>query len=51
MHAKRHGDLSTMPAANFISGRVQTMYEGQDPAEQNKNAEETGDFNEMEALL
>jgi len=51
MHAKQHGDLSTMPAANFTSGRVQTMFEGHDPAEQNKNPEEMGDFNEMEALL
>src|SRR5205823_11378356 len=48
---KQHGDLSTMPAANFTSGRVQTMFEGHDPAEQNKNPEEMGDFNEMEALL
>jgi len=51
MHAKQHGDLSTMPAANFTSGRVQTMFEGHDPEEQNKNPEEMGDFNEMEALL
>jgi small subunit ribosomal protein S1 len=51
MQAKRHGDLSTMPAANSTSGRVQTMFEGQDPAGQNQNSEEMGDFNEMEALL
>jgi small subunit ribosomal protein S1 len=52
MQAKRHGDLSTMPAANFTSGRVPTMFEGhEDPAGQNKNPDEMGDFNEMEALL
>src|SRR5438067_3246961 len=52
MQAKRHGDLSTMPAANFTSGRVPRMFEGhEDPAGQNKNPDEMGDFNEMEALL
>ncbi len=52
MQAKQHGDLSTMPAANFTSGRVPTMFEGhEDPAGQNKNPDEMGDFNEMEALL
>src|SRR5690348_7854 len=52
MQAKRHGDLSTMPAANFTSGRVPTMFEGhEDPAGQNKNPDEMGEFNEMEALL
>src|SRR5256885_6297590 len=51
MQAQEHGDLSTKLAANHKSGRVQTMFEGQDPAGQNKNPEEMGDFNEMEALL
>src|SRR6266851_5620745 len=52
MQAQQHDDLSTMPAANLKSGRVQTMYEGNDPEEQNNNTpEETGDFNEMEVLL
>jgi len=52
MQAKRHGDLATMPAANFTSERVQTMFEGhEDPAGQNKNSDEMGEFNEMEALL
>ncbi len=48
MQAPKHGDLSTMPATNLRSGRVQTMFEGNDPG---NNTEETGDFNEMEALL
>src|SRR6185312_822371 len=50
----QHGDLSTMPAANLKSGRVQTMIEGNDPQGQNNNnPEEVEDFNqnEMEALL
>jgi len=51
MQAKWHGDLSTMPAANSTSGRVQTMFEGHDPAETNKSSDEMGDINEMEALL
>src|SRR5438034_1424840 len=53
MQAQQHGDLSTMPAANLKSGRVQTMYEGNDPEEQNSNTtpEETGEINEMEVLL
>jgi len=52
MQAKRHGDLATMPAANFTSGRAQTMFEGHDdPAEQNKHSDEMGEINEMEALL
>jgi small subunit ribosomal protein S1 len=52
MQAQRHGDLSTMPAANQNSGRVQTMTEGNDPQEQlNSNPEEELNQNEMEALL
>ena len=51
MQAQQHGDLSTMPAANHYSGRVQTMTEGNDPQEQlNSNPEELNQ-NEMEALL
>jgi small subunit ribosomal protein S1 len=52
MQAQQHGDLSTMPAANQNSGRVQTMTEGNDPQEQlNSNPEEELNQNEMEALL
>jgi small subunit ribosomal protein S1 len=52
MQAQQHGDLSTMPAANQNSGRVQTMTEGNDPQEQlNSNPEEEFNQNEMEALL
>src|SRR6266851_6057626 len=52
MQAQQHDDLSTMPAANLKSGRVQTMYEGNDPEEQNNNTpEETSEINEMEVLL
>src|SRR6266852_3645483 len=52
MQAQQHDDLSTMPAANLKSGRVQTMYEGNDPEVQNNNTpEETEEFNEMAALL
>src|ERR1700693_475022 len=52
MQAQQHGDLSTMPAANLKSGRVQTMYEGNDPqGNNNAGPEEMNDFNEMEALL
>jgi small subunit ribosomal protein S1 len=52
MQAQQHGDLSTMPAANQNSGRVQTMTEGNDPQEQlNSNPEEEMNQNEMEALL
>ncbi len=52
MQVQKHGDLSTMPAANLKSGRVQTMFEENDPEGQsNNNPEEMGDFNEMEALL
>ena len=49
MQVQKHGDLSTMPAANLKSGRVQTMFEENDPEGQSNNPEETGDFNEMEA--
>ena len=51
MQAHKHGDLSTMPAANLKSGRVQTMFEENDLEGQNNNSEEMGDYNEMEALL
>jgi len=54
MQAQQHGDLSTKPAENFNSGRVQTMIEGNDPqGNTNSNPEEVEDFNqnEMEALL
>src|SRR5215469_1501573 len=53
MQAQKHGDLSTMPAENLKSGRVQTMFEENDPEGKNSNnsTEEMGDFNEMEALL
>ena len=51
MQTQKHGDLSTMPAANLKSGRVQTMFEENDLEGQNNNSEEMGDYNEMEALL
>jgi small subunit ribosomal protein S1 len=52
MQAKQHGDLSTMPAANLTSGRVQTMFEGKDQEGRNHtNPDEVEDFNEMAALL
>src|SRR6266853_5486253 len=52
MQAQQHGDLSTMPAANSKSGRVQTMFEENDQEGQNNNnPEEMGEFNEMAALL
>ncbi|HEU5229494.1 MAG TPA: S1 RNA-binding domain-containing protein [Ktedonobacteraceae bacterium] len=54
MQANQHGDLSTMPAANLESGRVQTMIDGNDPqGTNNTNPDEVEDFNqnEMEALL
>src|SRR5256885_543596 len=55
MQAQQHGDLSTMPAANHESGRVQTMFEENDQEGQsntsNSSPEEMNDFNEMEALL
>jgi small subunit ribosomal protein S1 len=52
MQAKRHGDLSTIPAADLKSGRVQTMFDENDPQGKNSNtSDEMGDLNEMEALL
>ncbi|HTI13455.1 MAG TPA: S1 RNA-binding domain-containing protein [Dictyobacter sp.] len=57
MQAQQHGDLSTMPAENQNSGRVQTMTEGNEPQEQvnSSNPEEMEEQelnqNEMEALL
>ncbi|GAC1625520.1 MAG: 30S ribosomal protein S1 [Ktedonobacteraceae bacterium] len=52
MQEQKHGDLSTMPAANFKSGRVQTMFEENDQEGQNNSdPEEMGEFNEMAALL
>ena len=52
MQAQQHGDLSTMPAENSKIGRVQTMFEDNDPEGQsNNNPEEMGDFNEMAELL
>ncbi len=51
MQVRKHGDLSTMPATNLKSGRVQTMLVGNDPEGQSNNPEESGDINEMEKLL
>src|SRR6266487_1549413 len=54
MQAQQHGDLSTEPAENSKSGRVQTMFEENDQEGQNNNnnnPEEMGEFNEMAALL
>src|SRR5713226_6396868 len=51
MQAKQHGDLSTMPAANHKSGRVQMMFEENDQESQNSNPEEMEGFNEMAELL
>src|SRR5437016_8896554 len=53
MQAQQHGDLSTMPAANHKSERVQTMFEENDQEGQNNNnnPEEMDDYNEMAALL
>jgi small subunit ribosomal protein S1 len=51
MQAQQHGDLSTKPAANHKSGRVNTMFEDKDPEEQTSSNSEEGDFNEMAALL
>jgi len=54
MQAKQRSDLSTMPAENLNSGRVQTMIEGQGPQGQSDiHTEEVDDLNqnEMEALL
>jgi small subunit ribosomal protein S1 len=52
MQAQKYGKLATMPAANLKSGRVQTMFEGNDQEGLNHtNPEEVEDFNEMAALL
>ena len=52
MRREQHGDLSTMPAANLTSGRVQTMFEGKDQEGRNHtNPDEMEGFNEMAALL
>src|SRR5713226_5902767 len=51
MQAKQHGDLSTMPAANHKSGRVQMMFDQEGQNSSNNNPEEMGDFNEMATLL
>src|SRR5258706_53086 len=46
MQAQQHGDLSTMPAENLKSGRVQTMFEENDPEgkSSNNSTEEMGGF-------
>jgi len=54
MQVQQHGDLSTEPAANQISGRVQMMTEANDSqGQQNNHSEEMEELNqnEMEALL
>lgn len=54
MQVQQHGDLSTKPAANQISGRVQMMTEANDSqGQQNNHSEEVEEINqnEMEALL
>src|SRR5215467_3972197 len=51
MQEQKHGDLSTMPATNLKSGRVQTMLVENDPEGQSNNPEESGDISEMEKLL
>src|SRR6202790_2666452 len=52
MQLQKHNDLSTLPAANLTSGRVQTMFEGKDQEGRNHtNPEDVEDFNEMAALL
>jgi small subunit ribosomal protein S1 len=51
MQAKQHGDLSTMPATNHKSGRVQMMFDENDQEGQNNNSEEMDDYNEMADLL
>jgi small subunit ribosomal protein S1 len=54
MQLQQHGDLSTKPVANLISGRVQMMTEAKDPqGQQNNHSEEFEEINqnEMEALL
>ncbi|GAC1425862.1 MAG: hypothetical protein PVS3B3_26090 [Ktedonobacteraceae bacterium] len=54
MQTQQHGELSTEPAENLKSGRVQTMLEENDPQGQNSSTPEEGEDlnqNEMEALL
>ncbi len=53
MQVQKHGDLSTLPAENQNSGRVQTMIDANDPQGANNNSDEMEDLNqnEMEALL
>jgi small subunit ribosomal protein S1 len=54
MQTQQHGDLSTLPAAHFNSGRVQTMLEEQNPEGQTNNSpDETdaGEITDMAALL
>ena len=54
MQVQQHGDLSTKPAANQKSGRVQMMTEANDPqGQQNNHSEEIEEINQndMEALL
>ena len=54
MQTQQHGDLSTEPAENLKSGRIQTMLEENDPQRQNGSTPEEGEDlnqNEMEALL
>jgi len=54
MQTQQHGDLSTEPAENLKSGRVQTMLEEKDPQGQDGSTSEEGEDlnqNEMEALL
>jgi len=52
MQLQKHNDLSTLPAANLTSGRVQTMFEGKDQEGRNHtNPEDVEGFNEMAALL
>jgi small subunit ribosomal protein S1 len=54
MQVQQHGDLSTKPAANQKSGRVQMMTEANDPqGRQNNHSEDLEEINqnEMEALL
>ena len=52
MQSHRHEDLSTLPAANHNSGRVQTMFEEINPEGQNtnNNPEEMGELNEMDDM-
>ncbi|GAC1406510.1 MAG: hypothetical protein NVSMB49_26170 [Ktedonobacteraceae bacterium] len=54
MQTQQHGELSTEPAENLKSGRVQTMLEENDLQGQNDSTLEDGEDlnqNEMEALL